>query len=235
MLKLICLEWKKNHITKYIRNAVILAGILCFFFFAQSFLGIARDAETGRPDAAQGYDMLSPQIELLTSISFLVFTSVMLATFIVNAYQNKTMTLMFSYPIKRRKILISQMLAVWIFNVISLITTKVLIYGVILFFSYSKSSDFIIDYNMTGYMFYIQILLKSIFTVTLGFISLFVGLIMKSSKATVINSFLLIMLTEASIGDFSLADNAVFPAVLMVISLIFAYLSIHQVESKDLM
>ena len=39
----------------------------------------------------------------------------MLSSFIVSAYKNKTMILRFSYPIKRQKILASQMLAVCIF------------------------------------------------------------------------------------------------------------------------
>lgn len=43
MLKLIKLEWKKNNIGKYIRNAVILAIILCTFLFALAYLGIAND------------------------------------------------------------------------------------------------------------------------------------------------------------------------------------------------
>ncbi len=34
-----------------------------------------------------------------------------IASFIVSAYKNKTMNLMFSYPIKRQKILAAQMLA----------------------------------------------------------------------------------------------------------------------------
>ena len=52
MLKLIKLEWKKNNIGKYIRNAVILAIILCTFLFALAYLGIANDPDTGVPDAA---------------------------------------------------------------------------------------------------------------------------------------------------------------------------------------
>ena len=47
MLKLIRLEWKKNNIGKYIRNAVILAIILCTFLFALAYLGIANDPDTG--------------------------------------------------------------------------------------------------------------------------------------------------------------------------------------------
>lgn len=45
MLKLIQLEWRKNNIGKYIRNAMILAGVLCLFLFALAYLGIANDPE----------------------------------------------------------------------------------------------------------------------------------------------------------------------------------------------
>lgn len=132
MLKLIRLEWQKNNIGKYIRNAVILAVLLSIFMFALCYLGIANDPETGVPDAAPGNSTISAPIELFSSMSFLVFTGVMLSTFIVSAYQNKTMDLMFSYPIKRQKILVSQMLAVWIFNFAALVLTKLLLYGVVL-------------------------------------------------------------------------------------------------------
>lgn len=37
MLKLIKLEWKKNNIGKYIRNAIIMAALLCLFVFAREY------------------------------------------------------------------------------------------------------------------------------------------------------------------------------------------------------
>ncbi len=98
MFKLIKLEWRKNNILKYIRNAFILAVVLCIFIFAMAFLGIANDPD-GTLDAAEGKNIISSPIELFTSISFLVFTGVMYASFIVSAYKNKTMALMFSYPV----------------------------------------------------------------------------------------------------------------------------------------
>ena len=48
MLKLIRLEWKKNHIKAYIRSAAITAVLLGLFIFALAFLGIANDPEIGR-------------------------------------------------------------------------------------------------------------------------------------------------------------------------------------------
>ena len=56
----------------------------------------------------------------------------------------------------------------------------------------------------------------------------------KEANRTIVSSFLLIFLTQANVGDFSLADNAILPIVLMVLSLIFAFLSIYNVETKDL-
>ena len=235
MLKLIKLEWKKNNIGKYIRNAVILAIILCTFLFALAYLGIANDPDTGVPDAAPGNEMISSSIELFTWMSFLVFTGVMLASFIVTAYKNKTMNLMFSYPIRRQKILVSQMLAVWIFNLIALILTKLLVYGCVLVGSLFMKSAFLLDFNMASASFYVQLILKSIVMVSMSFIALFIGLAMKSSKATIISSFLLIFLTQANIGDFTLKDNLVFPVILTGISVVFAVLSVCHAETKDLM
>ncbi len=234
MLKLIKLEWKKNNIGKYVRNACILAAFLCLFLFALAFLGIAEDPD-GTLDAAEGMNVISAPIELFTSMSFLVFTSVMLASFIVSAYKNKTMNLMFSYPIKRQKILVSQMIAVWFFNLMALTVTKLLIYACIYTGSKSMKSSFIIDFQMGSLAFYIQLLMKSVVIVSMSFIALFVGMKMKSSKATIVTSFILIFLTQANVGDFSLAGNGVFPVILTGVSFVFAALSVVHAETKDLL
>ncbi len=233
MLKLIKLEWKKNQIGKYIRGAVIMAGLLLLFVFALAFLGIANDPD-GTLDAAPGTEVISAPIELFTSMAFLIYTSVMLASFIVSAYKNKTMNLMFSYPIKRQKLLASQMMAVWLFNVTALTFTKLLIYSCIFITAGFMDSSFVIDFQIGSFGFYIQLILKSVVIVSMSFIALFVGMAMKSSKATMVTSFLLIFLTQANIGDFTMAGNALFPAILTVISVVFAILAVYHVEDKDL-
>lgn len=96
-------------------------------------------------------------------------------------------------------------------------------------------SSFAIDFDIGSLSFYIQLILKSVVIVSMSFIALFVGMAMKSSKATIITSFLLIFLTQANVGDFTLANNAIFPIVLTIISLGFAVLSVYNAESKDLL
>ena len=233
MMKLIRLEWKKNNIGKYIRNIVILTALLCLFIFALAFLGIANDPD-GTLDAASGTDVISAPTELFTSIAFLIYTSVMLSSFIVSAYKDKTMNLMFTYPIKRQKILLSQMTAVWIFNFVALTVTKLAIYLCVFIGSNFMTASFAIDFSMGSLSFYVQLVLRSVVTVSMSFIALFVGMALKSSKATIITSFLLILLTQANIGDLTMADNAIVPIILTIISFVFAILSIYNVENKDL-
>lgn len=96
-------------------------------------------------------------------------------------------------------------------------------------------SAFLLDFNMASASFYVQLILKSIVIVSMSFIALFIGLAMKSSKATIISSFLLIFLTQANIGDFTLKDNLVFPVILTGISVVFAVLFVCHAETKDLM
>lgn len=235
MLKLIKLEWKKNHIWKYITKAGVTALILSLFMFAFTYLGIADDPDTGMPDAVFTYGMLSSSVEMLSSMCFLVFTGVMLSSFIVSAYQNKTMNIMFSYPIKRQKILISQMLAVWIFSFAALVLTKLLVYGCVLAGSYFMKPAFPIDFDMMGAGFYVQVIVKSAVTVTMGFIALFVGMKMKSPKAVIVVSVMLMFLTQGNVGDLTLRGNVVFPAGLMIISAGSAFLSVWGVEKRDLM
>lgn len=233
MLKLIKLEWKKNHIEKYIWGAVIMAVLLGLFVFALAFLGIANDSD-GTLDAAPGTDVISAPIELFTSMAFLIYTSVMLSSFIVSAYKNKTMNLMFSYPIKRQKILASQMIAVWSFNFAALVFTKLAIYLCVFAGAEFMTSSFVIDFNMGSLSFYLQLILKSVVTVSMSFIALFAGMAAKSSKVAIVASFLLIFLTQANVGDFTLAGNAAFPIILTAVSFAFAVLSIYNVEKKDL-
>lgn len=99
----------------------------------------------------------------------------------------------------------------------------------------NMTSAFPIDYSMANVGFYIQLLMKAFVIVTMSFIALFIGLAMKSSKATIVSSFLLIFLTQANVGDFTMSDQVLFPIFLMIVSLIFAFLSVWKVESRDLM
>lgn len=233
MCKLIRLEWKKNHTRKYIINQAIVIAVLGLLLFAMCYY-IPIDAEIGMTDSVPEIENMAVQIDLLTNLSFLIFTSVMLSSFIINAYKNKTQNLMFSYPISRKKIILSQMMAVWIFCVAALFLGKLLIY-LLLALASGVKAGFSLGYNMISVSFYIQIILKTVLTVTLGFIPLYIGKRLKSSKAAIISSFLLFSVMNGTIGDLTLRGNTILPVMLFGVSLICGFLTVHNVEKEDVM
>lgn len=227
MLKLISLEWKKNNIGKYIRNAAITTAFLLLLI-----LPAMSELKADETIELYGQSMIVSAVELFTHMAFMVFTSVMLSAFVVNAYENKTMHVMFSYPIKRQKILFSKMLAVWIFNFIAMIFSKYLLYTVLLLtksFTHLPTGSIPIG----EFSFHLGIFLSSAAMVSISYISLLVGLKMKSSKATIVTSIIIVCFTQGNIGAFSLVGSLPFYALLLILSFISVYLSIQNVETKD--
>ena len=236
MGKLIKLEWEKYEIGKYIRNAAILIVLLVIFNYAMTFLGIANDPDTGVPDMAISNMGVSTNVELLTDITFLIFAAAMHAIFIIGAYKNKTMNLMFLYPLNRKKIMAAKMLAVCIFCFAGIVIAKLACYGVSnLGFMMGQKASFPMDYNMLSVYFYSQLLIRSAATISISLLALLIGMIAKSSKVTVISSFLLIILMQGNVGGATLKDNLAVPIVLMAISVLAAILIVQRVEKKDVM
>ena len=167
---------------------------------------------------------------------FLIFAAAMHATFIIGAYKNKTMNLMFLYPLNRKKIMAAKMLAVCIFCFAGIVIAKLACYGVSnLGFMMGQKASFPMDYNMLSVSFYIQLLIRSAATISISLLALLIGMIAKSSKVTVISSFLLIILMQGNVGGATLKDNLAVPIVLMAISVLAAILIVQRVEKKDVM
>lgn len=235
MVKLIKLEYQKHHILKYIRNAGILIFVLVCFNFAMTYLGIANDPDTGVPDKAFSSLGVSSNVELLTGISFLIFAAVMHGTFIISTKKNRTMELMFSYPIDRRKILAAQMAAVCIFCFLGLTAAKLACYGSIeLGSGFWGNPAFPMDVSLSDPYFYGKMLLQSASTVCVSLIALMIGLKMNSSKMAIISSFLLILFMQGNIGGASLRENILMPVILTFFSFIAAGMCFIGIEKKDL-
>lgn len=225
-MKLIRLEWKKNNILKDIRNALIMTTVLLVFI-----LMAARELET-----IESYEkgMLDSSVALFVHMSYVIFTGVMIAAYIVGAYEKKTMNLMFSYPIKRRKIILAKVSAVWIFNFLAMVVSKVVIYLVLIL---AKSSIGITAESIPAgeLSFWLDMVLSSAVMVSISFIALPIGLKMKSSRAAIVASVIIVFLTQGNIGGATLVNNMTFYAMLFVAAAVSVYLSVCNVETKDLL
>lgn len=229
MWKLIKLEWKKNNIIKYVRNAAIVTAVLLFFV-----ISAARELELTASAEDNGKALLNMAVGLFVHISYIVFTGVMLASFVVGAYEKKTINLMFSYPISRQKILLSKVFAVWIFNFIAMVAGKLVIYGALLL-TRPLTHITAAGIRFGSLSFWVEILIESAAMVSISYIALPIGLAMKSSKAAIVASVIIACFTQGNIGSFTLVNNLFFYAVLFVAAVLSVYLAVRDVEVKDLL
>lgn len=106
---------------------------------------------------------------------------------------------MFSYPIKRRKMVMAKVSAVWIFNFLAMVGSKVVIYLVLIL---AKSSIGITAESIPAgeLSFRLDMVLSSAAMVSISFIALPIGLKMKSSRAAIGASVIIVFLTQGNIG-----------------------------------
>ncbi len=230
---LIRLEWRKNGMRRYLLSALVLTALLALFLFAQCYLGIANDPITGVPDAAPGTFNITSQVELVTNVCFMIFTCAMLAGCITGARQRKAQGLLFTYPIRRRKLLAAQILSVWLFAFTATALAKLFLYTLLFCAGQSMTPDFPLNYTMLAPPIYLQIVVKSVVTVTVSFIALPVGRMFRSSAATILTSIFLLLVMNGTVGEFSLSGNALVPALLTAAGFLCAASTLIGVERRD--
>lgn len=229
MFKLIKLEWKKNNIWKYTRNAAVTTAVLLLLL-----LMAAGELETEETVRAYGGSMLGTSVGLFVHMAYIVFTGVMIAAYIVGAYEKRTINLMFSYPIKRAKIILAKVCAVWIFNFAAMVISKAVIYMVLV------ATKSLTGISATSLLvgeasFWINAILASSAMVSISFIALPIGLKMKSSKAAIVASVVIVCFTQGQIGSVTLANNMTFYAILFAGAVVSVWLSVWRVETRDVM
>ncbi len=131
----------------------------------------------------------------------------------VSPCQNKTVRLLFSYPISRKKLLLAQISSVWIFYFTSLTLSKLLFHVIIVL---TKSYTHI-----------------SAAMISISFLALPVGLHLKSSKAAIIAGLIIVFGTQGNLGSYTLMYNLPFYGVLLVLAFAAIVLSVYPVEKKD--
>lgn len=227
MFQLIRLEWKKNNIGKYIRYAIITSIVLLLLV-----LMVAGEMESAETMQSYGKSMLISCVDMFTNLTYILFTSVMIAGFCVSPYQNRTINLVFSYPVGRKKLVLAQIASVWIFNFIALVLSKVCFYGTIVATSaYTQIAAEKIP--LSSGEFYADILAGSAAMVSIGFLALPVGLWMKSSKAAIIVGVIIVCFTQGNIGSYTLINNLPFYGALICLAAAAVISVICTVESRD--
>lgn len=228
MWKLIKLEWKKNCMGKMIRNAAIMTAGVLFFILMTAGVAGADVAEHGFFNKS----FIHASVELYAHMSYMIYTGVLLAGFVVSDYNKGTIRLLFSYPVQRKKLVLAKILAVWIFSFTALIVSKLLMYGIVLA-TRSLTHIPVSDIPCGNWLFWVDLLLNGAAMVSISFLALPVGMKMRSSKAALVTSILIVCFTQGNIGELTLANSVPFDLLLFILAAVSVAIVIRHVETKD--
>ena len=119
-------------------------------------------------------------------------------------------------------------------NVSSLVLSKLFIYGILYFLSeflYLSTNDI----PLSSLMFWLDMLLSSVIMISIAYIGLPLGLKTKSSKVTVITAVLIACFSYGNINGYTLLGNIYYYAFLVILTALLLFLSISNIETKDIL
>ena len=228
LLKLIYLEIKKYKLFNYWLG--VLIANLCFI----ALIGIIFISETMESNVPfDDFFAFTNVSDALIRATFLIFSSVIMVKIIINEFKNNVISIMFTYPISRKKILFSKLLIIITFCFTTIMFSSVLIgVGVYLLNPLihivpgTISGDNVIAYLMTSFI-------GALATAGLSLIPLFFGLRKKSSTATLVSAVLLASVTGSTINEFNVYLLIAIPISLGLIGVIIGYLTVKNIERVD--
>lgn len=227
MLNLIKLEIKKFKLMSTIK------GVLISILVIAAFMCLITLTPKNIDKPFKDFGDIVFIVDTFVRTVFIVYASVILSKLVISEFKNKTMNLMFMYPIKRKKILASKLIIVSIFTFMSIVIGNIVI-GTALFIM-NKYINFapeatlqVMNNNI------ITILVNAIAASGIVLIPLFWGMRKKTTASTIIPSIIIVSLVCSNGNDFSLSK--ILPVTLSIgaIGVLIAYLTIKNIENVDI-
>lgn len=186
MLKFMKLELKSNHMKTYI----IASVITCMFLLGFIYLFAYAPHIDPDPDLQifVGYNNIISLYSILSMAVFATLSAVMYTRFITEEYKGKRAILLFSYPIKRNKILLAKLMVVILFIILSMTVCNILSFGI---FSISESISPLAEGSLSAQTLLRAFKVTIIMAVTaagIGVIAAGVGFIKKSVPTTILSA-----------------------------------------------
>ena len=226
MLNLIKIELKKIEVNKLI-STFIISNI--------SILGVILliNLDMAETDF-NSYTELFSIIEILVGATFVVYASVLLSKLIIDEFRQKTITILFMYPIDRTKLLLSKLIIVSALTFCFVILSDIAV--TLGFYFFNMYLHFISEPLTTEIVINqaIHLVVYAASCAGLALIPLFFGMIKKSVPATVVSSILIVSLLNTGNSGNNLGSIIAVPISLGIVGFIIAYTTIRKAVKADL-
>lgn len=212
MAHLLKLELKKFRLSRKILFAVI-AVIFCILFITVSLIDSMTDPEQTKDT----FENIFLVIGVLVSFIFLVYSSVLTSSLVINEYNQHTITILFAYPLNKKLLIAAKMIIIMVY------TAAAMLLGYVCCCGYIIGMDFAFD--MLEGSFQMNYLAEWIPMAIIGIIvcsilswwPFVVGMIKKSIPATIVTSLIAVFLRQVIIAKNPTAQENVLQIVLVVI------------------
>jgi ABC-type transport system involved in multi-copper enzyme maturation permease subunit len=222
------LEIMKFKINGYLRGVIVANLIILGFLFIIAF-GPKYEMEI----PLSNYNDIFLMTGSFVRVTFSIFAAVLISRIIIGEYKNKTINIMFMYPINRKKIMLSKFMIVIIFAFTTMVISNLFldfslfILNIFANFIQDPLTQDIIVKNL------ISIVVSSAAFAFISLIPVFVGMRKKSGSATIVTSIILVSLLNSGSNGNTLGTTVLIPLILAGIGALAAYLSIKDVEKVD--
>ncbi|ETT81506.1 ABC transporter permease [Viridibacillus sp. FSL R5-0477] len=233
MFKLMKLEWKKNQLSSYFKGLVFsILGILAAVCLMAWVSKVEDDL------MFRDYTEFMSLTNIFIRIVFIIFSSVILSRIVIDEYRNKTIQLLFSYPLKRKKLMQAKLSIVFGFCFFSIIIATFII-SVIIYFLNPILEFFPTPMSLSEIVAIVPTTFISAFMIAgVSLIPLYFGMRKKSTATTITSAVIISFLINGNVSSggtqVSLIQFIVVPITLCLLGLLIGYLSYHKVEKIDL-
>ena len=234
MKTLIRLELRRTNFRTYAISALIIAVIMLGFLY---LLAYAPMLETNDADMKifSGYENLIPLYGVLNMTVFCVLAAVIYSKIIIEEYSGKRPILLFSYPINRKKIMLSKLCIVFVFTVIAMFISNFLIF---IIFGVSEKFLHLVSGDFTYSIMFQAIettLIMSLSAASIGIIAVGIGFIKKSVPTTIVSAVLIASLMCNIVANTTSSKIAmyIFVAVMILIGIMFSAILMKKVEVME--
>jgi len=228
VLKLIKLEIKKVKMWGYIKGGII-ANLVMVAVLAIIIFGSKNE---GGMDINSFNDAFL-LVDSLVKSTFIIFAAVLLARFVIEEYKNNTITLLFMYPINRKKLILAKLIIVALFTFIAIVLSNIFVDFVL--YVINSFYNFIPD-KLTNIIIintFITIIISALASSGMALIPLYFGMRKKSVPTTIVSAILIVAIVCSNNGGYSLSSIIAIPISLAIIGIFISYLSIRNIEHVD--
>ncbi|MGE7997544.1 ABC transporter permease [Lysinibacillus sp. NPDC093190] len=230
MLHLIKLELKKFNLGWYIKGAIIaniiITAVVCFVIYIAH-----REGDIPISTYEDVYVLIGSSVRG----TFIVFASVLMAKLVIEEYKNRTILIMFSYPVSRKKLIASKLTLIALLTFITTMLSNIVVAGL---FSIINNYFHIVPFTLTASQFIdeaINIVPFTIAATGTSLIPLYFGMRNYSVPATIGSSLLVVVIACSYNPEISLVTFIPLQLGLAAVGVIIAYLGIRNIENVDVM